>query len=159
MWKDKIDYSIETPSKAVVFGTFVTINFKLISLLKCLKIEAVHTAVKESQELRHTEGDGKLSRWKALPRVIAEDHYRVSENTETQEVLNAHGCPQEGYEFARDLKIPKSLRDCMQSVETSGFRIKHTLEFRVSMRNPDDHVSEVFHTHPSSATYSLMVLR
>lgn len=99
--------------------------------------------MKESQELRHAEGDGKLSRWKALPRVIAEDHYRVSENIETREVLNAHGCPQEGYEFARDLEIPKSLRDCIQSVEAYGFKIKHTLEFHVSLRNPDGHVSEV----------------
>lgn len=143
MWKGKIDYSIETPSKAAVFGTFVTVNFKLISLLKSLDIESVHTAVKETQELRFTDGDGKLSRWRALPRVIAEDHYRVSENTETREVLDADGCPQEGYEFARDLEIPQSLRDCMQSVETSGFRIKHTLGFRVSLRNPDGHGSEV----------------
>jgi len=143
VWKDKIDYSIETPSKAAVFGTYVTVNFKLIPLLKCLDVEAVHTAVKESQELRVTEGEGKLLRRKALPRVIAEDHYRVSENTETQEVLNAHGFPQEGYEFARSLGIPKSLRDCMQSVEASGFKIKHTLEFRVSLRNPDGHGSEV----------------
>lgn len=143
MWKDKIDYSIETPSKAAVFGTCVTVNFRLIPLLKCLNIESVHTAVKESQELRLTVGEGKLPHWKALPRVIAEDHYRVSEDTETQEVINAHGCPQEGYEFARDLEIPKSLRDCLQSVETHGFKIKHTLDFRVSLRNPDGHVSEV----------------
>lgn len=112
-------------------------------MLKCLDVEAVHTEVKESQELRIIEGEGRPLRCKALPRVIAEDRYRVSEDTETQEVLNAHGCPQEGYEFARSLEIPKSLRDCMQSVEASGFKIKHTLEFRVSLRNPDGHGSEV----------------
>ena len=143
-WTNKIDYSIETPSKAAVFGTMVTVNFRLIPLLKGLRIEWVHTKVYETQELKISEGPDDPGRCKAPPRVVVEDKWHVSENAETQEVFDAEGFPNEGYIFARNLDLPKNLRQCMQSTDTSGFKIKHTLHFKVQMRNPDGHLSEVF---------------
>ena len=47
------------------------------------------------------------------------------------------GFPHEAYIFSRYLNIPRNLKACVQSVETSGFRIRHCLEFNLQLRNPD----------------------
>ena len=105
----------------------------------------VHTKVEETQELRAIERGREVARWKRL-RIIVEDKWRVSENAETQEVFDDEGFPNEGYLFARNLDLPKNLRDCMQSADTSGFKIKHSVDFNVQLRNPDGHLSEVCRT-------------
>ena len=134
---------METPAKVAFFGTIVTVNFKLIPLLKGLTIEVVHTRVRESQQIRTSEDSQERGRSMEILRSIVEDDYRVSGNAQTQEVFDAHGFPTEGYIFARNLDLPKNLRLCMQSAHTKGFRIKHSIEFNIQMRNPDEHMSEV----------------
>ena len=39
--------------------------------------------------------------------------------------------------------MPKNLKECLQSVTQSGFKIKHYLEFNLQLRNPDGHLSQV----------------
>lgn len=143
VWTNKIDYRIETPSKAALFGTIVTVNFRLVPLLKGLRIELVQTRVKESLELKIVENGRENMRWKGFPRTIVDDTYRVAENADAQEVFDDEGFPNEGYIFARSLDLPRNLRECMQSADTNGFKIKHSLEFNIQLRNPDGHLSEV----------------
>ena len=116
-----------------MFGTTVTVNFRLVPLFKGLTIEWVHTKIHEMRELRKTEGRREIGRWKSLPRLIVEDKWHVSDNAESQEVFTSEGYPGEGYVFARNLDLPRNLRDCMQSTDTSGIKIKHTLDFNVQM--------------------------
>ena len=66
----------------------------------------------------------------------------IPADMETQECF-IEGFPSEGYIFSRSIDIPKNLKECLQNVETMGFRIRHALEFNIQLRNPDGHVSEV----------------
>ena len=66
----------------------------------------------------------------------------IPADMETQECFT-EGFPSEGYIFTRYIEIPKHLKECLQNVETMGFRIRHALEFNIQLRNPDGHVSEV----------------
>ena len=66
----------------------------------------------------------------------------IPADMETQECFT-EGFPSEGYIFSRSIDIPKNLKECLQNVETMGFKIRHALEFNIQLRNPDGHVSEV----------------
>lgn len=128
----------------------MTVNFRLVPLLKGLRIESVQTRVRETVDLKIVEKGRETGRSKGAPRTVVEDIFRVAQNAEVQEVFDDEGFPNEGYVFARSLDLPRSLRECMQSADTSGFKIKHSLEFNIQLRNPDSHISEVSgHDSPS----------
>ena len=140
IWPNKIQYSISTPTKAVVFGTSVRIDFRLVSLLKGLRIGQITTQVLESHELT-TDSDAASTYYNThkAQKIIAEDEYVVDDGSEPQ-VLNEEA---EGYEFARHIELPKTLRRCLQDTETRGIKVRHKLKFNVQLHNPDGHVSEV----------------
>ena len=138
VWTDKIQYSLSTPSKAVIFGSAVAVEFILIPLLKGLKIGKVTSELVESQDV--TIDQPYPSRQSRLSRVVASDEWQLPLDAETEDIEG-----QEGYKFTRLLLIPRCLRDCVQSVEANGIRVKHRLQFIVQLLNPDGHVSEVSH--------------
>ena len=74
VWRNKINYSINTPSKAVIFGNTVTVNFALAPALKGLVIEQVNTRLKEAQELNLVVKGRKAGASKKV-RIIVEDKY------------------------------------------------------------------------------------
>ncbi|RMZ75789.1 hypothetical protein DV738_g5270, partial [Chaetothyriales sp. CBS 135597] len=87
IWPNKIEYSISVPSKAIVFGSFVRVDFKLIPLLKGLVIGAITTEVKEEQELVVDPEWGLASLAGAhsrLERVIAHDAYTLDPDKDEQ---------------------------------------------------------------------------
>lgn len=142
IWPNKIEYSISIPNKAVAFGSFVQVDFKLISLLKGLVIGNVSTQVKEEQEYvvdpewgvsalgnGHTKTD----------RVIATDLYRIQPESDEQ-ILNEAA---EGYQFSRYLELPKSLNQCLQDCNVRGLKVRHKVKFNVQLHNPDGHISEL----------------
>ena len=126
----------------------MTVSFRLVPLLKGLRIELVQTRVRETVDLKIVEKGRENWRRKGVTRTVVEDTYRVAENAEVQEVFDDEGFPNEGYVFARSLDLPRNLRECMQSADTNGFKIKHSLEFNIQLRNPDSHISE-FSRHDS----------
>lgn len=136
VWTGKIDYSLSTPTKGVIFGTTISVDFRLIPLLKGLKIGRIRTQLNETQEM--TIEDPKQPRRRKITRTVVQDVYTLPENAETAEIAG-----REGYLFSRPLVIPKNLRQCVQTVDTMGIRTKHTLGFNVQLHNPDGHVSEV----------------
>ena len=136
VWTDKIQYSLSTPSKAVIFGSAVAVDFVLIPLLKGLKIGKVTLELVESQDVSI---DGPyVPRQSHISRVVVGDEWQLPDDAETEDIEG-----QEGYKFTRLLLIPRSLRDCVQSVEATGIRVKHRLQFIIQLLNPDGHVSEV----------------
>lgn len=136
-WPGKIDYSLSTPTKGVIFGTAARVDFRLIPLLKGLKIGNIYVDLTEIQELavgppsqpKHTYKRG---------RVVAKETWELPDDAQTEEVDG-----QEGYFLQRFMSIPKSLRQCVQTVETMGIKIRHSLDFNIQLHNPDSHISEV----------------
>lgn len=137
MWPAKVNYSLSTPTKAVIFGTTVQVDFKLIPLLKGLKIGKITTELNERQEMT-IKGPRTSRKCREITRLIAKDEHRLPENIEAENIGG-----QEGYVFSRTLAIPQSLKKCLQSVDALGIKIRHNLNFNVQMHNPDGHVSEV----------------
>ncbi len=137
MWPDKVNYSLSTPTKAVIFGTAVQVDFRLIPLLKGLKIGKITTELNERQEMT-IKGPRTPKKCREITRLIARDEHRLPDDVEAENIGG-----QEGYMFSRTLAIPQSLRKCLQSVDALGIKIRHNLNFNVQMHNPDGHVSEV----------------
>ncbi|KAI5309175.1 hypothetical protein KEM55_003877 [Ascosphaera atra] len=50
IWPNKIEYAISTPSKAVIFGTNVRVDFRLLPLLKGLRIGSITTQLVETHD-------------------------------------------------------------------------------------------------------------
>ena len=140
---NKLDYSLSTPTKGVIFGTAVRIDFKLIPLLKGLKIGKVKIVLNESLDVGIYYSTKLFTRRKTN-RAIVKDEWTVPEETETEDIEGA-----EGYRFSRSLELPRSLRDCIQTVDAMGIKTRHSVMINIQMHNPDSHVSEV--TLPCSA--------
>ena len=140
VWPNKIEYSISTASKAVIFGTSLRVDFRLVPLLKGLRIGAISTQLIETHDLTlNPEATDTQRASNKFTRVIMSDNYEMDEDTEP-EILNEES---EGYEFSRVLDLPKTLNKCLQDADTCGIKIKHKLKFRVQLHNPDAHISEV----------------
>lgn len=137
IWPGKIDYSLSTPTKGAIFGTAVRIDFRLIPLLKGLKIGNIAVELLEIQEMAIV-GPKQAKRSSKKSRVVAKETWNLPDDVETEEVDG-----QEGYFLRRVIMLPKSLRQCVQTVETMGMKIKHSLNFNIQLLNPDSHVSEV----------------
>lgn len=142
IWPNKIEYSISIPNKAVAFGSFVQVDFKLISLLKGLVIGNVSTQVREEQEfvVDPEWGVSALNNGTTkLDRVIASDLYRIEPDSDEQIIDEVA----EGYQFSRYLELPKSLNQCLQDCNVKGIKVRHKVKFNVQLHNPDGHISEL----------------
>ncbi|KAL8920538.1 MAG: hypothetical protein Q9172_004465 [Xanthocarpia lactea] len=135
-WLDKIDYTISSPTKGVIFGTMVEVNFRITPLLKGLKIGEVHTSLVETQDIWI---DPKYQERKkgTITRLVAEDDFNFPHDQQT-ELIDGH----DAWLFSRRLALPKSLRQCLQNVNTMGIRTRHNLNLVVKLINPDEHVSQ-----------------
>lgn len=136
-WHDKIDYTLSTPSKGVILGTTIDANFRITPLLKGLKIGQVTTSLVETQDLWM---DPKYPERKkgTVKRQVAKDKFDFPQDQETELVDGS-----DAWVFSRRITLPKSLRQCLQTVDTLGFRTKHNLNIIVHLLNPDGHVSKV----------------
>lgn len=141
IWPNKIEYSISIPNKAVAFGSFVQVDFKLIPLLKGLVIGNVSTQVKEEHEFVvdpewgvSAVGGGQIKQ----DRVIVADMHRI--NVDDEQILDEAA---EGFEFSRYLELPKSLNHCLQDCTAKGIKVRHKVKFNVQLHNPDGHISEL----------------
>lgn len=142
IWPNKIEYSISIPNKAVAFGSFVQVDFKLISLLKGLVIGNVSTQVKEEQEfvVDPEWGISALANGHMkTERIIASDLYRINPEVDEQVIDEVA----EGYQFSRYLELPKSLNQCLQDCNVKGIKVRHKVKFNVQLHNPDGHISEL----------------
>ena len=142
IWPNKIEYSISVPSKAIVFGSFVRVDFKLVPLLKGLQIGTISTQVKEEQEFvvdpewgTNALGGGQSK----VDRLIANDTYTIDAEKDMQILDEAA----EGYQFTRFVELPKTLNKCLQDCNVKGIKVRHKVKFNVQLLNPDGHISEL----------------
>ncbi|PGG96872.1 hypothetical protein GX51_07609 [Blastomyces parvus] len=147
IWPNKIEYSISTPSKALIFGTSVQVDFRLIPLLKGLTIGTISTQLVENHDFVLNPNDDEAAqlshKW---TKIILQDICTLDQLEKSQS-LNRDA---DGFEFSRILNLPKSLNKCLQDADTRGIKIKHKLKFRVQLRNPDRHISELRASLPVS---------
>ncbi len=137
MWPEKVDYSLSTPTKAVIFGTKIQVDFKLVPLLKGLKFGKVVTELNERQEVS-VKVRNASTKSRHNHRSIAKDEYCFPDNAESIDIEG-----QDGFIFSRAVSIPQSLKSCLQTVDVLGIKVRHSLSFNIQMHNPDGHISEV----------------
>ncbi|KAJ5380837.1 HECT-type ubiquitin ligase-interacting protein creD [Penicillium cataractarum] len=146
IWPNKIEYSISTPTKAVVFGTSIRVDFKLIPLLKGLRIGQITSQLIESHDLTlNPEDPDSIRNTYKITRTILTDEHEVDEDR--VEIIDEAA---EGYQFTRYLDMPQTLTRCLQDTDTKGIKIRHKMKFRIQLHNPDGHVSELRATLPVS---------
>lgn len=140
IWPSKIEYSISTPSKAIIFGTAVQVDFRLIPLLKGLRIGQINSQLIENHELTLNPEDPDTVRhtYKITRTIIDDEHELDGDNN--LEIIDETA---EGYQFTRFLELPKTLSRCLQDTDTMGIKVRHKMKFRIQLHNPDGHVSEV----------------
>lgn len=142
IWPNKVEYSISTPSKAVIFGSFLQVDFKLVPLLKGLVIGNVSTQLKEEHEFVIDPEWGVQALNGGITkddRIIAYDNYTLDAEKDLQIIEEAA----EGFQFSRYLELPKSLTKCMQDCNVKGVKIRHKIKFNIQLHNPDGHISEL----------------
>lgn len=142
VWPNKVEYSISTPSKAIIFGSFLQVDFKLIPLLKGLVIGNVCTQLKEEQEFQVDPewGVACLNGGQMREeRIIVYDNYMLDTEKDMQIIEEAA----EGFQFSRYLELPKSLTKCIQDCNVKGIKVRHKIKFNIQLHNPDGHVSEL----------------
>ncbi|CAG7920099.1 unnamed protein product [Penicillium olsonii] len=139
IWPNKIEYSISTPTKAIVFGTAIHVDFKLIPLLKGLRIGTITSQLIESHDLTlNPEDPDSIRNTYKITRTILTDEHEMDEDS--FEIIDEAA---EGYHCARVLDMPQTLTRCLQDTDTKGIKVRHKLKFRIQLHNPDGHVSEV----------------
>lgn len=139
IWPNKIEYSISTPTKAIVFGTAIHVDFKLIPLLKGLRIGQITSQLIESHDLTlNPEDPDSIRNTYKITRTILTDEHELDENN--IEIIDETA---EGYQCTRVLDMPQTLTRCLQDTDTKGIKVRHKLKFRIQLHNPDGHISEV----------------
>ena len=140
-WVNKVDYSISTPSKTVMFGTAVRVDFRLVPLLKGLTVGKASIELREEIEITPDAEFGVIACNSGLKqnRLIAKDEHDVDSESPA-EVLDEEA---EGHNFSRYVELPKTLNKCLQDCETKGIKVNHKLKFNIQLNNPDGHISEL----------------
>ncbi|KAI2359195.1 hypothetical protein LOY91_006852 [Ophidiomyces ophidiicola] len=140
IWPNKLEYSISLANKAVIFGTSITVNFRLLPLVKGLKIGNILAQLVESYELSLPPDEVSQQRKVTRTSKMIFSHSFEIEEQRDFFVPNADA---EGYRFSKTWSLPTTLRKCLQDTDTQGIKIKHKLKFRVQLHNSDGHTSEL----------------
>ncbi|CUS09047.1 unnamed protein product, partial [Tuber aestivum] len=155
IWPDKVEYSISTPSKAVIFGSSIPIDITLVPLLKGLTVEKVICDFKELHNFSHPErGTTKNDTRHILQQTFENWGIEVEDDDEDFGSWRLQG----------SVDLPKSLVRCVQDCEGdfievsihdgsmggAGTTVNRNLRLRfvVKLRNPDGHASEIHTSLP-----------
>ena len=141
-WVNKVEYSLSIPSKAVIFGSTIQVDYKFIPQLKGLRIGKIITELRQKHVLR-LKTSRNLSKSHNHSHSVCSDTYDFPPD---QEAMDIDG--QEGFNFSRQLVVPQSLRQCAQDFDGFGIKIRHHLAFYVQLLNPDGHISELHASLP-----------
>lgn len=136
VWTEKLEYSFSIPTRGVVFGSPIQVNFKVVPFVKGLIIESISSCLIETRFLQFA----RSSRMNRFGRVVAHDKWVRSDETEMETIeIDGHYA----HRLHRSIQIPTSLTGCLQSVNTKGIEIRHRVCCDMRLRNPDGHHSKV----------------
>ncbi|KAJ6261349.1 hypothetical protein Dda_4019 [Drechslerella dactyloides] len=134
VWPDKLEYTISTPSKAVVFGSHIPIQVRLSPLLKGLQPVKLSVALKETFELNGIRGTGST-------RTILQRELDGRDDPPSDE---DDGC----WIWNEKIVLPRRLADCLQDCDVGNIKIRHKVRFAIQLKNPGGHISELRATLP-----------
>lgn len=151
IWASKIAYKITVPQKNYIVGTNITADFVLIPLRKGVEITNIKMELIETRQL-FCEFAGRRVSHQTDSQVctvegkMPDDSMRlVPDGVEDTDSLF-----DECHRFSQTLELPKSLKNCRQSIDTEHIRISHKLRIYVNLLNPEGHTSQLLvknHVH------------
>jgi hypothetical protein len=151
IWASKLAYKITVPQKNYIVGTSITADFVLIPLRKGVEITNIKIELLENRQLFCDYAGRRISHQTESQVAVKEgtmppnSENRVPEGNEDADQLF-----DECHRFAMTLDLPKSLKNCRQSVDTENLRISHKLRLYVNLLNPEGHTSQLLvknHVH------------
>ncbi|KAF2123256.1 hypothetical protein BDV96DRAFT_593689 [Lophiotrema nucula] len=151
IWANKVAYKITVPQKNYIVGTTVTADFVLIPLRKGVEISTIKMELIESRQLFCDYAGRRINHQHDM--VVATNEGDMPANSAHRvpsEVDDADQLFDESHRFSMSLDLPKSLKNCRQSVDTEHIRLSHKLRLYVNLHNPEGHTSQLLvknHVH------------
>ncbi|KAJ4350437.1 uncharacterized protein N0V89_009058 [Didymosphaeria variabile] len=151
IWASKIAYKITVPQKNYIVGTSITADYVLIPLRKGVEIANIKMELIESRQLFCDYAGRRVSHTTEVQVACTEGLMpENSKNVVPEGVEDADQLFDECHRFSMTLDLPKSLKNCRQSVDTENIRISHKLRLYVNLHNPEGHTSQLLvknHVH------------
>ncbi|CAO2658316.1 Nn.00g060390.m01.CDS01 [Neocucurbitaria sp. VM-36] len=151
IWANKLAYKITVPQKNYIIGTNITADFVLIPLRKGVEISTIKMELIESRQLFADYAGRRISHQTDIQVAVTEgDMPENSARTVPNGVDDADELFDESHRFQMTLDLPKSLKNCRQSVDTENIRLTHKLRLYVNLKNPEGHTSQLLvknHVH------------
>lgn len=144
IWANKLAYKITIPQKNFIVGTSIPVDFVLVPLREGVKIKNSRLELLESRHLAYDYNSHRISHHHEV--VVAQTESEgVPENSKC--LVPANTDPEhmfdEAYRFKMTLDLPKSLKNCRQSVDADQIRISHKIKMYVNILNPEGHTSQL----------------
>ncbi|RAQ42114.1 arrestin domain containing protein [Aspergillus flavus] len=130
-WPDKIMYKVSIATPTVQFGGNIRVTYRFVPLLKGLTVKSIRSGVIET----HTV----LRPYASRSREVLTDAF----DPPTWEEMDISTDDRCWYQCSRMLHLPKSTRQCLQSVATTVLKVGHSIQFSITLLNPDGHLSSI----------------
>ncbi|KAL4867047.1 hypothetical protein BDV12DRAFT_187029 [Aspergillus spectabilis] len=138
IWPHKVIYHVSMPSRAFLMGSSIPLSLRFIPLCKGLEVDRIMMRIVERhQTMRPCPA--------ARCRDILTDVMRRVAWGELEPVYDNEG---EWYSMSHMLQLPRSAKDCLQSVLNGAISVTHSLVIDVSLMNLDGHMSALVDTLP-----------
>ncbi|EMD64556.1 hypothetical protein COCSADRAFT_326532 [Bipolaris sorokiniana ND90Pr] len=151
IWANKLAYKITVPQKNYIVGTQITADFVLIPLRKGVEISTIKMELIESRQLFAEYAGRRISHQQEMQVALTEGNMpENSARTVPDGTEDADALFDESHRFSMTLDLPKSLKNCRQSVDTENIRLSHKLRLYVNLKNPEGHTSQLLvknHVH------------
>jgi hypothetical protein len=144
IWASKLAYKITVPQKNYIVGTSVTADFVLIPLRKGVEITNIKMELIEARQLYCDYAGRRISHQSESQVAVTEGKLPPnSENRVPEGIEDTDQLFDECHRFSMTLDLPKSLKNCRQSVDTENLRLSHKLRLYVNLLNPEGHTSQL----------------
>lgn len=130
-WPNKIEYSLNVPSKAAAIGLGFPVLFNLVPLLKGLRLGTIRMELVEQYSYVSFQPPPYTAERVVCTKKIKNP---IAEALEFED----------NWEIDSFLKVPASLAKCTQDCDIELLlKVRHKIKFGICLINPDGHTSEL----------------
>jgi hypothetical protein len=150
IWANKLAYKITVPQKNYIVGTHIKADFVLIPLRKGVEISTIKMELIESRQLFADYAGRRISHQNDLQVAVTESELPDDSVNLVPDDAAEVELRDESHKFSMTLDLPKSLKNCRQSVDTENIRLTHKLRLYINLKNPEGHTSQLLvknHVH------------
>ncbi|RLV85676.1 Protein ROD1 [Meyerozyma sp. JA9] len=131
-WPQKVEYSLNVPSKAIAIGSGTPVSMMMVPLLKGLSLGDI-----KIQLVEYYSYVGIIPPVHNGERVVSDIFIPKPSEEEAEFQLDK-------WEVESFVRVPASLSKCTQDCEIQNYmKVRHKLKFVIGLVNPDGHVSEL----------------